>query len=447
MSRRMAEEIVRYLRLRGDKLSSCELPKASAREWRGALSWLDLSGLTLYFLQRLHADRALYRVPSGIGAELDDRQRENEVRVAAMREPFAAVNRGFEEARVRYAVLKGFSLVPEYCTDPSLRTQADFDYLIGESSLERAQHVLLEQGYVLKKRTGDEFSFWIPSAEATTCRQQYDPRTPWSVELHISAWDQRFLRMPGLVTERFLEKVIVKEWNSLRFYCLAPPEMFLALVLHGFKHILDGWIKASWLLEIGRFLCQHNGAAFWKDVCGLVEREPSLIEGIGIVCQLSSDIFAAPLPPIVEHWSREMRPAARVWLKTYSRDLMFEKLPRLEMSFFSPAKLVFFLQAQYLSDPKIRRATERNLLFPWRRLRSFSQAPAKLPMTTMQRAARKVRRLVFFLFYHLGANCRYWWELPRWRRLMREMSGAFEPASGSAVRSRSTAEVPTDAIG
>lgn len=429
MSRRIAEQIVHYLGLRHENLSSREFPQGSAREWRGALGWLDRSGLALYFWQRLRTDHALGRVPSEVAAELEQRRHENEMRVDAMRDTFAAVNRGFEAANVRYAVLKGFSLVPEYCPEASLRAQADLDYLIGGESLERAQRVLSDQGYSLKKRNGDEFCYWMPSEVPTTCRQQYSPKTQWTVELHLSVWEQRYLPMRGVVAEDFFESVTLQEWNGVRFPCLAPPEMFLAQVLHAFKHVLDGWIQLSWLLEIGTFISRHRESTVWAELVPWVEREPLIAEAIGIVCQTAADVFEVPLPPLIEQWSRQVLPAARLWLQRYSREFMFEKLPRVEASLFSPAKLVFFLKEQYIADPQIRRDLQGRLLLPWRRLRRLGERSPNPRITAREEAVRKIRWLAFIVLYHLGANCRYFWELLRWRRITTRISSkVVEPA-------------------
>ncbi len=63
---------------------------------------------------------------------------------------FDFLNLAFNNAGVRYAVLKGLSLVPEFCPYAPLRHQGDFDYLVDPNSLEAAQRILAEAGYVPK---------------------------------------------------------------------------------------------------------------------------------------------------------------------------------------------------------------------------------------------------------------------------------------------------------
>ena len=423
MSRRIAEEVVGYLSLRpGETSSRREFPKASVREWKRALNWLDLSGLALYFRRRLSDNDALDRVPREVTAELERRQCENDVRIATMRESFAAVNRAFETSHIRYTVLKGFALAPDYCVKASLRTQADFDYLIAEEAVESAQRALGEMGYVLKDRKDDELSFWIPASEPTNSRDQYSRRTPWTVELHLAVWDQKILPLSGIARQEFVDGVTMREWTGLRFPSLRPREMFLAQVLHVFRHLIDGWIKLAWLLEIGNFLATHAAeSAFWGEFASLVEREPRLAEVTAMVCHMSEELFRPPTPPLIRSWKLNMRPSVRLWFEKYAREFLFQGIPRFDLSFNSPSKLVLLLQEQYLSDTQTRHKLRSRLLFPWHRLRA-SRPSGRPQLSLRKRVVHRARWLGLVLLYHFGANVRYWWELRRWRRLTKRQA-------------------------
>jgi Uncharacterised nucleotidyltransferase len=419
MARALAESIVRYLSLRDEAgLSDAQFPAASARAWNRALTWLDHSGLALYFLQRLTARKATARIPPNVLFELEQRKQENQLRVASMRGTFAAINRGFEDAAVRYAVLKGFSLVPEYCSDASLRSQSDFDYLIEPGSAALAQRVLSEQGYVLKKQTGNEFIFWIPSAEATRPRQQYSPRAPWVVELQLTVWDSSLFRVPIAFPDHRFDRMGIHEWDGLRFPCLTPEEMFLGQLMHAFRHVLWGWVRLSWLFEISFFLHHRiEDTALWAQLDQLVGDQPLLKECMAVIALMAADIFDAPIPPALREWSNSIRPSVNVWLRNYSRDWLFQKFPRQQFSLFSPAKLVLFLQEQYLPNRQTRTGEQRRVLFPWARLRRLAQPPSVPGTTAIGAIKEKCRWLALHLIYHFGANLRYLRELPRWRHL------------------------------
>lgn len=424
MSRRIPAEIVAYLSLRPGKDSPREFPRATARDWKYALKWLDLSGLALYFLQRVSENNALSRLPRDIAEELERRRSENEMRTAAMRETFGVVNRAFENAHVPYTVLKGFSLVPDYCPEASLRTQADFDYLIENESLEQAQSVLARLGYVLKgQEKEDELFFWIPKSGPSDSHNQYSPRTPWILELHLACWDQKVLPLPGIARREFVDGMTMRQCNGLRFASLGAREMFLAQVLHVFRHLLDGWIKLAWLFELGYFLTAHAAdGTFWSEFSLLIDREPQLAEVTAMVCRMSEELFHASTPPLIQEWKREIRPLACLWLEKYSREFLFQNIPRFDLTFTSSSKLVFLLQEQYLPDAQTSANLRGRLLFPWHRLRRGNLLRTEPKASLRKRATRKARRLGYRVLYHLGANIRYWWELPRWRRLVKRQS-------------------------
>jgi hypothetical protein len=416
MARSLAEDIVRFLSF-GDKTTfePCQLRTGSAREWKSTMTWLDQSGLALYFLQRLQATHACSHLPTVVLLQLEQRLHDNELRVARLKEMFGTINRRFEDAGVQYAVMKGFSLVPEYCVDPSFRSQSDLDYLIAKDSIDGAQRVLIEQGFVLKEQSGEELSFWIPAAEPTKWTQQYSPNGPWMVELHLSLWDQSLLRVPLRLPEPPFMHLRMQQWSGLRFPCLPRHLMFAAQILHALKHVLDGWVRLSWLFEINYFL-RHEGtdSSFWRPSDPPVAEETSLAEFSALISCLAVALFEAPLPSAIRAYGSHLCPSTQIWLRDYARGWLFEKVPRYELSFFSPAKLALFLREQYASGPHADVDINIRSLFPWRRFKHLLEGRGP-GTTTMQAVGYKCRWLAVHLIYHAGANLRYAWELPRWR--------------------------------
>lgn len=117
------------------------------RDWEGALGWLHTSGLALYFRHRLRELGVEEEFPSEVRARLSRNHTTHCLRVAAMRNEFNRLNRCFTDGGIRFAALKGFSLVPEYCADATLRTQYDFDYLVAPESGARAGRALRAAAY------------------------------------------------------------------------------------------------------------------------------------------------------------------------------------------------------------------------------------------------------------------------------------------------------------
>src|SRR5579864_599137 len=122
----------------------------SDRKWKRLLSWLDDTGLALYFLRKLEDTGASNALPESATSYLKFNFAANQMRVRDMLARFDILNRQFSEAGVRYSVLKGFSNVPQFCPDPCLRHQCDLDYLIDKQSLCAAQKILLDAGYMPK---------------------------------------------------------------------------------------------------------------------------------------------------------------------------------------------------------------------------------------------------------------------------------------------------------
>jgi hypothetical protein len=378
------------------------------------MTWLDHSGLALYFLQRLESDGAR-SLPLDVLRQLRQRKKNNEQRVARLKEISESINRGFEQNGVRFATLKGFSLTPEYCADPNTRAQSDLDYLIARDSIAAAQNVLSERGYLLKRQESEELSFWIPAPEPTDAAQQYSPNGPWMVELHLSTWDQSLFRIPLKIPEPSFTELRTHHWNGLEFPCLPKRLVFAGQILHAFKHVLAGWIRLSWLFEIACFLRdQSDDSLFWQEFDRMVTAEPLLAELVAIITCLAVDLFDSPVPESVQKYITDLRPTVKVWLQAYAHDWLFETFPRYEIRFFSRSKLSMFLKELYCAPQVDHGPEDFRALFPLHRLKRLVQR-RNTHTTAMRSIIYKTRWLALHSIYHAGATLRYMWELPRWR--------------------------------
>src|SRR5271170_1181084 len=73
------------------------------------LLWLDQSGLALYLLDRLQREQALDLISKDLRQALEQRARQNRVRMFAMLVEFNKINESFTSHNVRYSALKGFT--------------------------------------------------------------------------------------------------------------------------------------------------------------------------------------------------------------------------------------------------------------------------------------------------------------------------------------------------
>src|SRR5215471_8504750 len=127
----LAEAIVNQLKVSNDDECQPQVWSGfSEKSWESTLPWLDISGLALYFRQRLATTQQLSLIPSPVRQRLDSCASANGIRAAAMVEELKTLNEIFIGVGINPMVLKGITLVPDYCADSAVRTQYDHDLLI-----------------------------------------------------------------------------------------------------------------------------------------------------------------------------------------------------------------------------------------------------------------------------------------------------------------------------
>src|SRR3984957_8214714 len=164
MNRKLAEAIIGGLQLSGASNDFGQLARFSARDWERTMGWIDRAGLALYLTDRLKACGATEVLPPRVLARFERNLADNRGRVDHLLYETAGINEKLDQAGVQYVVIKGFSLWPQFCSNPYLRTQCDLDYLVARPSLRSAQNVLLELGYEGRRRPLDvqQFAFERP---------------------------------------------------------------------------------------------------------------------------------------------------------------------------------------------------------------------------------------------------------------------------------------------
>ncbi len=414
MKPKLAQAVVDSLSFSNEEFSRANFKQFSQHDWQRALHWLHDNGLALYFLQKLKNANAGSAIPLPVLVTLEESLAANRQRVSRMATQFEQLNRKFDEAGVVYAAVKGLTLVPEFCPEPCLRHQSDFDYLVDEESLPRACRVLEHAGYALRMHSAAGYVFRPPSnGFVPTVHNQYSADAPYTVELHLSLWDSNaydiFLAEPRFCADR----TINYQRGSSPFRGLREEDLFLFLVTHVFYHISNYWLRLSWLYEMAYFLSRRaTDTLLWTRVEQCMGDDPVLHEIVALVTTLATHFFAAPMPPTID--ARPLRPSVRVWIQHYSRVWAFGRNQPANFSFLPTAKLTLFLLQHYVPD-----ATK----FIWSRLlpstrlvtiaHTLRSDPARILDEQFRRRERIVRRAIF----HLTADLRYICERPRWGRL------------------------------
>ncbi len=423
MKPKLAEAIIGFLSFSGEACAHVhQLRKFSERDWYRTLGWLDDTGLALYFLQKLKDTGVAGVVPALVLSALEKRFTANQKRVAHMARQLDLLNARFHASSVRYAVVKGLSLVPQFCPDANLRHQSDFDYLVDDESLPIAQRVLEEAGYNPKSSgSREEFIFLMPAVGETQLDdEQYEAQAPYAVELHLDIWDRDAYKVPLPRPLFLLDSAITHQWGGFAFPVLPDEDAFLLQVLHACHHLFDYWIRISSLWEMGYFLTRRaSDASLWGRIEQRVGESTALREFVVVITELVAKLFAAPIPPTVRVWGQSIRPAARVWIENYARDWVFGEIPAYQFRLFPRAKLVLFLQQQYVGAASDQKHFARTRLLPASRISHMGQSIKSGPSIVLQKSWWRRHRLGRRAVFHALAGFRYLCEIPRWRWLNR----------------------------
>jgi hypothetical protein len=426
MTSNLRETILERLKLIGPPAPDAPSWKSfPQREWEQALNWLDYSGLALQFLSRSKRCGTANVLPETVTEELEKRSATNRLRTAAILREFDALTQAFTHAGVSYAVLKGIALLPDYCADPTLRTQYDHDVLVAPDSLAEAGRLLQAAGYQRKITTGDEHAVAYRPPEpklrfARTSEGLYSPELGRSIELHLSLWEENEEKIHLNLPEDFLSRAQCREWHGTAFMALSDEDCLLFQILHAFKHILRNWCRLLIFFEIGTFLHGRSGDRdFWARFAERIVQLRWAPEATFVVFTLARELFGAPIPPELQAAINSRRtPALKLWISRYGR--------RAALSNFHGDKCSLFLHEEFVDSPQEWAAIRRRRLFP-------IQRPHRPPTVVFQRGFSRAGK--FWLEsthalrrvkHHGLAGLAYAVEYPRWlllRRLQRSASG------------------------
>jgi len=425
MNRQLAAVVIASFRDADTAQCRQQLSRFSARQWQHNFSWLDASGAALYFLDRLRALEADDAIPDSVLAQLEQRHADNEQRTSFLIEEFARINAAFRNAGMEYANLKGFTLVPGYCPDPSLRCQMDFDFLMSERQAQQCQDLLRSLGYSLMASNTQVMEFKSHAGSVPHVKDLYKAKPQHSVEVHLCD-DSRFEFQSSL-----LESSVAVTVDGAPYPALAPEDMFLSQASHIFRHIRSEWTRVSWLLELRHFvLFRREDAAFWREVQARAAIAPGAAVAIGAALMLTEKAFGNFVPDELRDWTVATLPVpvAR-WITRFGDEVLLADFPG--------SKLYLILERE-LDDSQQTSSKIRRRLLP---LRGPARVTAAAAVGVGERfkALRFQWRYFFFrLRFHAAQTPRYLWEAWRWNGLSHSSSGTDEqllqaaPPAGSS---------------
>lgn len=372
-------------------------------EWNRLLRWLDLTGLALYFFDRLSELRLGHLLPAPVSARLRQNLEDNSERTRGMTAESIEIQQEFQSACLCYAVSKGLSLWPNSAPRPELRAQFDLDFLVAEQDLPEARKILVQRGYRLYGTNGRSWEFKRNERPGFTLKDLYRHLGSWVVELHVE---------PGVSSRVSVLKRA--EWRQLAGFSmpvLAPTDLFLRQGKHVYKHICGEFLRSVLLVEFRRHvLSRSRDDAFWREFQSTAREDPHASLALGVATLLISRVMGEFAPEALTSWTVDrLPPGACRWVELYGH--------RTALGSYPGSKLYLFLQsaAEAAGGPAGRRV--RQSLIPlWLPPPAIRASPYE-PFSQRCRRYRMQLGVVFGrLRFHVWEGLRYVLERRRWHR-------------------------------
>lgn len=378
----------------------------SVRQWQRNFHWLDSSGIALYFLQRIKTLGVEDAVPNRVVAQLERRYSDNGRRIASLFGDFAKINAAFQSAHIEYVNLKGFTLVPDYCPDLSLRYQVDSDFLVSEQDSQRSAQILERLGYVMVAGDQKVMEFKTGIESIPKVGDLYKPKPQRSAEVHICRTSRSDSRDNPLQRSRQLSM------SGICYPALSSEDMFLAQAAHIFRHVRSEWTRISWLLEFKYFVVSHReNAAFWKAIRERAVEDPEHRVAIGVAIRLAEGAFGHFAPnDLKDRTVAGLPKPVCLWIERFGTEVLLTDFPG--------SKLYLILEQELASSNETARMVRRRI-FPLRLPGRIMAVPSCNTRQRLLAVWFQWRYLFFRLRFHLVQSSRYLLEAHRWKYFLK----------------------------
>jgi Uncharacterised nucleotidyltransferase len=405
--------ILAALRHEPDFSALGSLPPLHSAAGRSCIRWLDHSGLALILLRALQNHSATTQISEAWRNALGQRHKRNVIRMRDMVEEAGRINSAFLSYRVTAAFMKGFTLTPDFCEDPSLRHQVDFDLLVAPKDTKAAAKALFSCGYYAPcvNETG-ETCFLTPLRHIPTANDDlYGVQLQRQVDLHISLW-QYCPWLPVETPQDCLERTEARDIAGLQYLGLSLEDKFLLQVLHAFHHSFRSWIRVSWLQELANCLDKHQqNVHLWNRLIARAGNAGLSKSIFAFVLGLVQRLFHAPIPSQLCSWTAEaVTPRLLAWLNHFAMEWAISDWPGSLNN--------LFLTADFIPDAGLRRQYWRSRLLPKKLSVSLGPVVATSPKRFFQLQIARIRYVACRAAVHLKDIAALPRQQFRWRRAL-----------------------------
>lgn len=366
-----------------------QLASISAREWKQLLSWLDTSGLALYFLQRITDLQLQCWLPDTVLERLGRNLSDNTARTQDLMQETAEICRRLLQHQVPFALLKGFSLFPESVPRPELRSQLDLDLLIEAPDAILARRILEDRGYALKVISGRTWEFITPGDHRNSINDLYKISSARAVEVHVLA---------GPINSA-VRRTPTKPLMGMHVPVLSDADIFIGQAVHAFKHIRSEFSRTAHLLEFYRHIVyRRNDRPFWHEVRIAAEPSRETTVAIGTIVMLITNMMGSFAPEELTCWTVDvLPPSLHLWAQIYG--------PHAVLAGFPGSKLYLLLERELQSLGVTPKRTFSRSLIP-RRLPPAMQLPAtgETYEARFRRSRKQFSFIVFRLRFHISSG-------------------------------------------
>jgi hypothetical protein len=392
------------------------LTSLSARDWQRLLYWLDVSGLALYFFDRLDELQRRDLLPEAVAARLEQNLLDNTVRTRHLMDESATIQTEFQRANLSYAVLKGFSLCPISVPRPELRSQLDLDFLVSADNALGARHILERCGFRLHAISGRSWEFKTVHPPGSLA-DLYKPNRLRSIELHLEPSGGALLR-----------RLQWRDFHGISSPVLPAADLFLGQAAHLFKHICSAWSRTAHLIEFRRHvIARQDDLDFWQKLRATAGGTPQTTWALGLVSHLITHLMSDFAPRALTCWTVDcLPPIARLWVETYGL--------RTTFAIFPGTKLYLILQREFeTAGLPAKRPVQRSLL-PLRLPPPIAVAPEQESLTArVRRHQAQMKFVLSRLRFHVVEGVRFAVERKRWQKtrktFQRQSSGLYHRSS------------------